>query len=310
MLATPVAARRALITLGATYIIGSFLLLDLVGGVGYTLIVAVSGAAVALLALAVARRGALDVAWLRLRVDLADIVAVAILYVVVVAGFRLAFTVFATDTLALVIAFWAALLIGVIGPIYYTVWLRRRPLASLGLTRGKWRTTLILALLLGAVQFTITLARVDHPAAEIWLPLLAMALVVGFFEAIFFRGFIQNRLEAWFGAVPAVAVAASLYGLYHVGYGMGTDEMIFLIGLGVLYAVAFRLAGSILVLWPLLTPLGSFFSQLQAADLVLPLESILGFADVLAAMLAAVWLAHRHERPQPAALEAPVSGVG
>ena len=33
--------------------------------------------------------------------------------------------------------------------------------------------------------------------------------------------------------------------------------MVFLFGLGVLYAVAFALVRNVLVLWPLLTPLGS-----------------------------------------------------
>jgi hypothetical protein len=123
-----------------------------------------------------------------------------------------------------------------------------------------------------------------------------MALPVGLFEAVFFRGFIQNRLEASFGLVPAVAGAAGLYGLYHIGYGMGLNEVVFLFGLGIVYAVAFRVAGSILVLWPLLTPLGSLFSQMQAGDIVLPMESILGFADVLGLMVAAIWFARRHER--------------
>lgn len=45
--------------------------------------------------------------------------------------------------------------------------------------------------------------------------------------------------------------------LYHVGYGMGGDEMVFLFGLGVVYAVAYRLSENVLVLWPLLIPLGS-----------------------------------------------------
>ncbi|HKY49878.1 MAG TPA: hypothetical protein VJP45_01345, partial [Candidatus Limnocylindria bacterium] len=87
----------------------------------------------------------------------------------------------------------------------------------------------------------------------------------------------------------------ALYGLYHVGYGMGLEEVGFLAGLGITYALAFRTAGSILVLWPLLTPLGSLFTQLRAADLVLPMEAILGFADVFALMVGAIWLAARSE---------------
>ncbi|HEU4749939.1 MAG TPA: CPBP family intramembrane glutamic endopeptidase [Acidimicrobiia bacterium] len=134
------------------------------------------------------------------------------------------------------------------------------------------------------------------PEPVAWVPLLVMSLVVGFFEALFFRGFIQNRLEASFGTAPGVAAAALLYGLYHVGYGMGFEEIWFLTGLGVVYAVAFRLVGSILVLWPLLTPLGSFFNQLQASDIELPWASIAGFVDVGVVMAIAVWLAHRYIR--------------
>jgi membrane protease YdiL (CAAX protease family) len=156
--------------------------------------------------------------------------------------------------------------------------------------------TAVLAIVFAGVQFALTLARVEYPALEVWLPLLAMALPVGLFEAVFFRGFVQNRLEASFGLVPAVAVAAGLYGLYHIGYGMGLNEVAFLAGLGIVYAVAFRVAGSILVLWPLLTPLGSLFNQMQGGDIVMPMESILGFADVLVMMVAAIWFARRRER--------------
>jgi hypothetical protein len=93
-----------------------------------------------------------------------------------------------------------------------------------------------------------------------------------------------------------VAGAAVLYGLYHVGYGMGLDEIGFLIGLGVVYAVVFRLVGNVLVLWPLLTPVGSFFNNLEAGDIELPWASIAGFADVLVVMVVVIWFARRHIR--------------
>jgi hypothetical protein len=47
------------------------------------------------------------------------------------------------------------------------------------------------------------------------------------------------------------------------------------------------------VLWPLLTPLGSFFNNLNSGDIDLPWEAILGFADVLGLMVASIWLGHR-----------------
>jgi hypothetical protein len=55
--------------------------------------------------------------------------------------------------------------------------------------------------------------------------------------------------------------------LYHVGYGMGGEEILSLFGLGVVYAIAYGLTQNLLVLWPLLTPLGYFFAQLEEGDL-------------------------------------------
>jgi uncharacterized protein len=282
---------------GAAFVIVGLLLLDVLPATSY--MVAIGGIALVMaLAGAMSTRGTkIDLAWLRGCADHADLAAITGLYVAVVAGLWLAFVVFTTDNVfGLFLSFGSALLVGVGGPIFYTVWVRRRPLASLGLTLGDRRATAVLALVFAGVQFSLTLARVEYPAPAVWLPLVAMALPVGLFEAIFFRGFIQNRLEASFGVVPAVAVAAGLYGLYHIGYGMGLSEVVFLAGLGIAYAVAFRVAGSILVLWPLLTPLGSLFSQIQNGHVVMPMESILGFADVLGLMVASIWFARRHER--------------
>ena len=126
-----------------------------------------------------------------------------------------------------------------------------------------------------------------------------MSLTVGLFEAVFFRGFMQGRLQASLGSGPAVAGAASLYALYHVGYGMGAGELVFLFGLGVVYAVAYRLAENVLVLWPLLTPLGTWFNNMEAGDIQLPSASIAGFVNVLAVMALVIWLAYRHQHHRP-----------
>ena len=234
----------------------------------------------------------------RFRPDLRDLLAILLTYGGVVGCFLLAFQVFTTDRVAgLFLTFAAGLLLGVVGPIVYTVWYRRRPLASLGLHTQQLPRVLALALLFAAIQFALTLYGRDLPAdAEDWLPLLVMSLVVGLFEAVYFRGFVQGRLTAMLGAGPAVLLAAALYSLYHVGYGMGAEEMVFLFGLGVTYAVIYHPAQSILVLWPLLTPLGAFFNNLETGDIALPWASIAGFADVLALMAAAVLLARRAER--------------
>jgi membrane protease YdiL (CAAX protease family) len=238
--------------------------------------------------LSISRPGALDAR---------DLAVVAGLYVAVVGLWRLAFTVFTADRwLPLFLCFGGGMLLGVAGPVVYTVWLRRRPLASLGLGAHRLRSALALGLLFAAVQAATMFWGYQLPAPVGWVPLLVLALTVGLFEAVFFRGFVQGRLEVSFGTGPAVAGAAVLYAIYHVGYGMGVGDMGFLFALGVVYAVAYRLTGNVLVLWPLLTPLGGCFSYMEAGDFQLPWASIAGFADVLGLMALVIWLAYKRQR--------------
>ena len=230
-------------------------------------------------------------------VDGRDIRAVLLLYVGVVGALYVAFQVFTVDrTLGLFLCYAAGLILGVVGPVIYTVWMRGRPLADLGLTTKNWRQAVGLGLVLGLVQFFLTLYGYDLPASVDWVPLLAMSLMVGLFEAIFFRGFIQTRLSASLGPIPGVVAAAALYALYHVGYGMGMGEMAFLFGLGLVYGIAYACVNNVLVLWPVLIPLGSFYNNLQSGGIELPWAAIAGFVDVMAIMFAAIWLAHRRER--------------
>jgi membrane protease YdiL (CAAX protease family) len=238
-------------------------------------------------------------AWLRRRADARDLVAVAAVYLVVVGLLRLAFGGFTTDRMLwFFLTFAAALLLGVGGPVFYQVRIRGGSLEDLGIGTRRWRSTVVLGLLFAGVQFSITLWGYELPRPVDWIPLTVLALAVGLFEAVFFRGFIQGRLEASFGVIPAVVGAAALYGLYHVGYGMDASEMFFLFSLGIVYAVAYRLTQNVLVLWPLLTPLGYLFASLDAGDMQgdLPWASIAGFGDVLGLMALILWLAHRYER--------------
>jgi membrane protease YdiL (CAAX protease family) len=275
------------------FVVAALLMLPALPLVTWGVVVAIV-AAVLVAATAPAARG---LPWLRQRADAVDLVVIAGLYLAVVGLYRLAFVVFTTDNVAgLFLSFAGGLILGVVGPVAYTTWIRHRPLRTLGLGVHNLRPTVALAVLFGGVQFVIMFGGYTLPAPVDWVPLLVLSLTVGLFEAVFFRGFVQTRLEASFGIPAGVVGAAVLYALYHVGYGMTGAEMVFLFGLGVVYAIAYRLAGNILVLWPLLTPIGAFFNNLQAGDIVLPWPSIAGFADVLAVMAAIIWLAARHER--------------
>ena len=185
------------------WLVAAVLFLAVGNGLIYGLIVPLSAGLLVLLAPGVVSSAGRHV-------DGRDIRAVLLLYVGVVAALYLAFQVFTVErTLGLFLCYAAGLILGVVGPVIYTVWRRGRRLADLGLTRKNWRQAVGLGLVLGAIQFFLTLYGYDLPTPVEWVPLLTMSLMVGLFEAIFFRGFVQTRLSASFGPVPGVVAAAA-----------------------------------------------------------------------------------------------------
>ncbi|MBI3971921.1 MAG: hypothetical protein HY332_11580 [Chloroflexi bacterium] len=127
-------------------------------------------------------------------------------YGLVVAGLLLAFQVFTTAQVAANFITYGPITLAGLGvalPVLSTVLVRRRPLADVGLTTRHLLPSLALGLLLGFDSYRNTLAALDVAWTSDVAPLVALALTVGLFEAIFFRGWLQLRFEAAFGLIPA-----------------------------------------------------------------------------------------------------------
>lgn len=190
-------------------------------------------------------------------------------------------------------------------PLYWTVVVRKRPISDLGITKKYLGISIVLQLVFAVLQFIPTLAKTQLPPFEQLLPLIALALTIGFFEAVFWRGWTLLRLEESFGVIPAVVIGSLLYAAYHVGYGMPLEEMAFLFWIGVLYAVCFRMTRNVFILWPLLQPMGQLIT-LTRDGLQLPLIASLGFFEAFILMAVLVWLAdryykkHKEHKVQPA----------
>ena len=95
-----------------------------------------------------------------------------------------------------------ALLFGVGLPLLWMVVYRKRPVHDLGFTRHRLGLSVILQVVFSIVLYTVTLARVELPPLELLLPLIALALAIGFFEALFWRGWMLLRLEEVFRRHP------------------------------------------------------------------------------------------------------------
>lgn len=216
---------------------------------------------------------------------------VAILsYFLVLIALYTAFQVFTTERVAAnFITFGPVTLagLGVAVPTLYTVFVRRRPLSDLGITGRQLLPSLMLGLLLGWDTYTNTLAPLNVAWEKTHVPLIVMALAVGLFEAIFFRGWLQMRFEEAFGLVPGLIIAATCYSLYHIGYGMTGEEMLFLFGLGLTFGAFFRLTKNIFLLWPFYTPVGSIYTNLNEG-LSLPFEATYGFLLTIGFMVGVI----------------------
>jgi membrane protease YdiL (CAAX protease family) len=188
-----------------------------------------------------------------------------------------------------------ALLFGVGLPLYWMIIVQHRPLSDLGITTRGLGVSLALQLVLAALQFMGTLAKAQLPPFEEFLPLIALALCIGFFEAFFWRGWVLLRLEESFGTLPAIVLGSALYAAYHIGYGMPSSEMVFLFFIGIMFAVAFRLTKNIFILYPIFQPMGQLVTLIKDG-LKLPLLASLGFIEVLIVMLVLIWLAGRYHK--------------
>lgn len=192
-----------------------------------------------------------------------------------------------------------ATILGVGIPLYWTVVVRKKPISDLGLTRDHLVLSIVLQLIFAVLQFAGAYRGLQLPPLENLLPLIALALSIGFFEAIFWRGWVLLRLEECFGLLPAIVIGSLLYAAYHIGYGMSMSEMVFLFFIGVMYAVAFRITKNVFILWPVFQPMGQLVTLIKDG-LSLPLLASLGFIEVLAVMWVLVWLAARYAKKQAA----------
>jgi uncharacterized protein len=240
-----------------------------------------------------------------------DLVVVALTWMLVVGALSISTYVIGQEFLGgmgyfVMYAIFCATLCGIGIPLYWMVVVKKRPVSDLGLTFHNWKLSLALQILLTLLVNVPRLLQLDTPAFQQFFPLLCMALAIGFFEAVFWRGWVQLRLEQAFGILPAIVLASALYAVYHIGYGMLPSEMVFLFFIGLMFAIVFRITRSVLILWPLFQPGGQLIT-LVSEGLRLPFLAFLGFVDVLALMFFLVWWANKYYKHQNAKL--PVKAI-
>lgn len=185
--------------------------------------------------------------------------------------------------------------LGIMVPIAYNSFVKRRPLLETGISKKYWLRSLVFSLVLStliliapapsAPRATLIAAVKALTFTEL-LPLLALEITAGLFWTIFFCGWVQMRFERAFGAIPAILIAAALFALHHVGYGESTalSHMASLFMGGIIISVIFRITRNILIIWPFFIVTTGLSADIIQGNLRLPLESTYGYFSVLALM--------------------------
>ena len=229
-----------------------------------------------------------------------DLVVLIVSYIAVVGTLYTAFQIVTTTNVALNFILYGPvtlMLLGIFVPILYNSYIQKRPFSDTGITKKYWVLSLIIGISMGIITYLGTLATITLPPFSQFFPLALMALSVGLFEAIFFRGWIQLTLERSFGAIPAIVIAPAFYSFYHIGYGMTLGELGFLYLLGISFAIAFRVTKNILVLWPFYTWIGGLYTNISEG-LIIPFEASYGFINVLVWTIVITAVLYRKLQPK------------
>jgi membrane protease YdiL (CAAX protease family) len=229
-----------------------------------------------------------------------DLLAVAGSWVLVVAGLYTATFLIGTKPLGgmgyfLTYAVLTALVFGFCFPVGWMLFFRKASPASLGITSRNIGVSIALQIALAAIQLFLMRKSIQLPGTETLVPLLALSLSIGLFESVFWRGWVQLRIQNAFGTIPGIVLGSVLYALYHVGYGMPWSEIGFLFFIGLMFAVIFRITSSVFILWPLFQPMGQLVTLVKD-KLQLPLAASIGFLEVLAVMVVVVIVANKISR--------------
>ena len=230
-----------------------------------------------------------------------DLLAVLLSYFAIVFTVYLAFQVVTTSSPYLNFIIFgpiSILLLGVFVPLSYHAILKKRPLSAMGIKKDFWLISLFLSITFGLISYAFTISPINLPPLNMLLPLIVMSLAIGLFETLFFRGWLQLRLEDAFGSIPAIIVGAIFYSFYHLSYGVQLYDLWYLFLLGVLFALIFRITRNILILWPFYTTIYSFYLVVNQ-EYSIPFNSAYGFLIIIILILSYIIVVYKKVHKYP-----------
>ncbi len=139
------------------------------------------------------------------------------------------------------------ILINVVLPIVWIIYIRKNSPEDLGITRNNLRASIIISLIFSTIVFIIFRPQVVNTQN---LHFLMLYNALALWEPFFLFGWLQLRFDKAFGIIPGILLTALCFAAYHIGIYPIANLSVLLIS-GVLLASIFRYTMNIIVMWPL-----------------------------------------------------------
>jgi membrane protease YdiL (CAAX protease family) len=150
-----------------------------------------------------------------------------------------------TGTLGTAAVIVQMVVLGVIFPVWWLAWYRKKPLADLGIHKSRWIVSLVAGMVIAILFFFRLMAMYSGP--DIVPHLIVNACM--FWEPFFVYGWLLLCFDRAFGIIPGILFSALAFGAYHIGT-YPADGILMLIVVGIIFGCIFRTTGNILILWP------------------------------------------------------------
>ena len=180
-------------------------------------------------------------------------------------------------------------IVGFYVPIYYVLIVRKQGWEIFGLTKKKWKSSLVLGLIFAALllaQFTSESAEKGQEVffrTGVLIPVFYI-FMAGIFEMTFVYGFVRRVFDKSFGVIPGIILTALFYSFHHAGFQPEFGKLIFV---GIMYAAIYRLTNNILIIFPLFWGVGATWDVLVNFGTT----ELEGVATLLKTMVAIVLMA-------------------